>query len=93
MRIIGYIDHPDLKITVFRMDNRWSVKLENEGYEQTFKLGDAEPLNNFEAIKAWLDQVFLQEAEGRMQEMHQSRLSAQMRVFPQLSVDEFEEII
>ena len=39
MRIIGQIEHPDLKITVFKSDNRISVKFENEGYEQIFKLG------------------------------------------------------
>ena len=34
MRILGYLEHPTLKITVFKMDNRISVKFENSLYEQ-----------------------------------------------------------
>ena len=37
MRILGYIDHPVVKITVFKMDNKFSVKFESIHYEQTFK--------------------------------------------------------
>ena len=93
MRIIGQIDHPTLKISVFRMDNRFSVKFENEAYEQTFKLGADEHLNNLESIKTWVDQSLLEEVLHGMRQMHQSRLSALTRAFPDASAAEFEAII
>lgn len=93
MRIIGQIEHPDLKITVFKSDNRISVKFENEGYEQVFKLGTDERLNEVESIRNWADQTFLDEILTRMQQMHRSRLSALVRAFPTESTSEFEEII
>lgn len=93
MRIIGQIEHPDLKITVFKSDNRISVKFENEGYEQIFKLGTDERLNDVESIRNWADPVFLEEVLMRMQQMHRSRLSALVRAFPTEMTSEFEEII
>jgi hypothetical protein len=38
MRIVGYIEDPQLKITVFQMNNRVSVKIEYRLMEQTYKL-------------------------------------------------------
>jgi len=93
MRIIGQIEHPDLKITVFKSDNRISVKFENEGYEQIFKLGADERLNSVESIQKWADPIFLDEVLTRMQQMHRSRLSAMVRAFPPETTSEFEEII
>ena len=93
MRIIGQIEHPDLKITVFKSDNRISVKFENEGYEQIFKLGADERLNTVESIQKWSDSAFLDEVLARMQQMHHSRLSAMVRTFPPETASEFEEII
>lgn len=93
MRIIGHIEHPVLKITVFRSDNRISVKFENEGYEQTYKLGTDERLSDVESIRKWADALLLNEILDRMQHMHRGRLSALLRAFPPDGSPEFEEII
>ncbi|MCK6694501.1 MAG: hypothetical protein L6Q97_20685 [Thermoanaerobaculia bacterium] len=93
MRIIGQIEHPVLKITVFRSDNRISVKFENEGYEQTYKLGADERLSDVEAIRKWADPLLLEEILARMQQMHRGKLSALLRVFPPDGSPEFEDII
>lgn len=93
MRIIGTIDHPTLKVTVFQMNNRISVKFENEGYEQTFKLGEDERLRNLESIEKWIDPVFLDEVSHNMMRMHSCRLAAAARAFPVETESEFEQII
>lgn len=93
MRIIGQIEHPSLKISVFKMENRLSVKFENEAYEQTFKLGADEQLNNLESIKTWVDQQLLEDVLQRMEQMHQSSLAARSRAFPASFTGEFEAII
>jgi hypothetical protein len=93
MRIIGTIPHPVLKISVFKMDDRISVKFENSGYEQTFKLGADERLNTLEAVQHWVDENLLADVLTRMGEMHRSRLGADARAFPATSESEFEEIL
>jgi len=93
MRIIGHIEHPQLKITVFKMDNRISVKFENTLYEQTFKLGADERFSSFEAIQQLVDAVFLERVSANFQQMHQAKMAAIGRTFPAPSGVVFEEII
>ena len=92
MRIIGNIKHPDLKITVFQMDNRLSVKLESGLYEQTYKFRSGEGMDSLQDIEALLDQDFLSHVIGQMQQMHQNRMAAIARQNPKAE-EEFDKII
>lgn len=93
MRIIGQIEHPQLKITVFKMENRISVKFENSLYEQTFKLGEDERLGELEQVQKLIDAPFLEQVQAGFRMMHQTRLSAYDRIFPAPQQPEFETII
>ena len=93
MRIIGEIQHPTLKITIFKMGERTSVKFENERYEQTYKLGMEERLARPEAIGAWVDATFLENVQKTFQQMHQAQMAAMGRFFPTAAENIFEEII
>ena len=93
MRIIGQIDHPILKISVFKMENRISVKFENELYEQTFKLGDDDRLNSLEAVEKLVDAPMLEDVLAGFQRMHATRMGAMSRAFPMKEEELFEEII
>jgi hypothetical protein len=93
MRIIGHIEHPVLKITVFKMDNRLSVKFETGQYEQTYKFRDSDELSDFEGVKKLVDGVFLQAVLQEFEKMHRTKNEAMDRYLPQNREDEFEEII
>jgi len=93
MRIIGYIDHPHLKITVFKMNNRISLKFENSGYEQTFKLGLDERLAGLDSVQKLVDPAFIEQVNAVFQQMHQTRLAGYERAFPLAGEHQFEEII
>lgn len=93
MRIIGYIDHPQLKITVFKMDNRLSVKFENALCEQTYKFGADERLDSLEAVRRLVDKEFLDAVQIQLQQMHQNRLKSLARNFPSADTGAFEDII
>ncbi len=93
MRIIGQIEHPTLKITVFKTGERISVKFENEGYEQTFKLGQDDRLATLAGVQQWADAGLLEEVQTTFQHMHRTRLSAQARAFPAAREVVFEDII
>lgn len=93
MRIIGTIDHPSLKISIFKNDNRLSVKFENAHYEQTFKFGADERFSTVETIQKLVDSAFVSAVLTNFQQMHQTRINAMARLFPVHGEELFEEII
>ncbi len=93
MRIIGSIEHPALKISVFKADNRVSVKFENALYEQTFKLGDDERFANLEAVQNLVDERMIADVMAGFRQMHQTRMAVLGRRFTATENEEFEEII
>jgi len=93
MRIIGYIEHPSLKITVFKNDGRTSVKFETSLYEQTFKLGDDERFSTLDGAQKMVDGRMVEKVLEGFRQMHHTRLDTLARTFPAPSVELFEEII
>ncbi|MBP7273350.1 MAG: hypothetical protein KA974_05890 [Saprospiraceae bacterium] len=92
MRIIGYIEHPTLKITVFKMDNKLSVKFETGLYEQTYKFRDGEGIEELADVTRLITPNFIGQVEQIFIQMHQYRLStftAQQTQFEET----FEDII
>lgn len=93
MRIIGYIDHPELKITVFKMDDKLSVKFENGFFEQTFKIRSIDGLSTLEDIGKLVDQDYINSVSGIFSQMELIRQEAFRRFLPQEEKEEFETII
>lgn len=93
MRIIGNIEHPALKISVFKADNRISIKFENALYEQTFKLGDDERFSNLEAVQQLVDETMIEDVLAGFRQMHAARMAVLSRRFPMAETEQFEEII
>ena len=93
MRIVGYLEHPSLKITVFKNDGRSSVKFETSLYEQTFKLGDDERFSTLEGVQGLVDGPMTAQILEGFQQMHRTRLEAMARTFPGNAEVVFEEII
>lgn len=71
MRIIGEIPHPVMKITVFAMNMRYSIKLEMGFLEQTYKLRESDYIKDFEDIYKLVDSTFLGNCIQRFKEMNQ----------------------
>lgn len=93
MRIIGYLEHAYLKITVFQMDNRISVKFENDFAEQTFKLRIQEGLSGLSDVKAFVDREFIAQVEARFAQMRQQLAVALTQKLPPPDDDIFETIL
>lgn len=92
MRIAGYIKHPNYKITIFHMNNRYSIKFENGQYEQTYKLRESDLFNNAEQVKAMVDEAFLTAVQEQFKLQNKCFQAAYERVLNQ-EEDEFDEII
>ena len=93
MRIIGNIEHPNLKITVFKMDNKLSLKFESGLYEQTFKFREHESLSNFEDMQKLVDEELINAVLSDIQKMHKTKTATLSRFLRSKKGEEFEKII
>ena len=92
MRIIGYLEHPNLKITVFKMANKLSVKFENSLYEQTYKFRDGQGGETLEDVTTLVDEAFLAGVQTQLVAMHRLNQEALGRR-SSTEEEEFEQII
>ena len=75
MRIIGEIPHSECKITLYHWNNRYLIKLEKNGLEQTFKVDQFE-LTSDKDLQTLVDELFLQKAMERFEDMERSMAEA-----------------
>jgi len=75
MRIIGEIPHSQCKITLYNWNNRYLIKLEKNGLEQTFKVDQFE-LASDKDLQILVDELFIQKAMERFEDMERSMAEA-----------------
>ncbi|MBK8967653.1 MAG: hypothetical protein R3D58_07935 [Saprospiraceae bacterium] len=75
------------------MDDRITVKFENQAYEIGIKLGSNEQLANLESVRNWADPALAEAIQQLMNQLHVHRLEADNRAFPAGLIAEFEDII
>lgn len=71
MRIIGYIPHPQLKITAFALNSRMAVKFEAGIYEQMYKFEDG-IADSFGELERLVDEEFISNVMQNFDQMHQT---------------------
>jgi len=76
MRVIGEVPHPKYKITVFSMNERLSVKIEDKLLEQIYKFRDGTGINNTADVTALLDEAFMQKVAITFLQMGQTYFEA-----------------
>ncbi len=79
MRVIGYIEHPTLKITVFATDNRFPVQFENGNQAQIYRLRKGQGMENLQDVKAFVDAAFCQAVATTMSQMGKIEAMAYQR--------------
>lgn len=95
MRILGYIEHPVMKITVFKTDTRYAVQFEDGLCELTYRYRTDGPLEGFDAIKKLIDPEFLTHVGQQLQQMQAYSDTALVRYMESIAneEDEFDVII
>ncbi len=68
MRVIGEIEHPEVKITTFHWNNKYLVKFERGMLEQTYKFSEFDVSGEAE-IKQMIDESFVAKVIQRFAEM------------------------
>lgn len=76
MRIIQEYSHGTIKVTIFRMDNKYSVKLEQALMEQTYKFREGGAVERLEDVQKLLDERFFESAQYIFSKMSQLRQTA-----------------
>ena len=80
MRIIGTLERPVWKITLFKMDNKFSIKFEDRFLEQTYKFRVGEQIPDEQALRRLVDESFLEGVQQQfehMQHLHRQVLDSQ----------------
>jgi len=93
MRIIGYIEHPRLKVTAFKMDTKLSVKFETGMLEQTYKFRMQQGLEGLADLQKLVDETFAAKVEEQFAIMQKASFAAYERHLPDEEEDEFDTII
>ncbi len=69
MRTVAELPHPDCKITIFSMNNKFIIKFEQGSLEQTFKLAEMDILNGVNGVFEILDETFISSVVERFLSM------------------------
>ncbi len=82
MRTIAELPHPDCKITIFSMNQKYLIKLEKGAFEQTYKLSELDVTEGVNGVFQLLDETFLASAVQRFKEMRDDFNAAYQRNEP-----------
>lgn len=70
MRIIDEVPHPTYKITIFKHEDRWMLKIEHHLLAQSYKYRDGMNVNSVDDIRALLTKEFYKKVEDIFAMMH-----------------------
>ena len=79
MRIIAELPHPDCKISIFAMNQKFIIKFEQGVLEQSFKLAETDVVDGVNGVFELLDETFINEVVQHFTLMRKSFLSAYNR--------------
>jgi hypothetical protein len=69
MRVIAELPHPEFKITIFNMNQKFIVKMERGTLEQSFKIPEMDLTDGVNSVFELLDEEFLKTVGARFAEM------------------------
>jgi len=94
MRIVKELKIEDIQITIFKMENRWTMKLEWNRLEQVFKLDSRENVESLDEVLALISKEFINGAQKVFSMMSQHKGQSLLAMSELKGMDEeFPEII
>ncbi len=79
MRIIAELPHPDFKISILNMNDKFIIKIEQGPLEQNYKVAAAELTDGVNSIFELLDNDFLAGVNNRFAAMRNDFKSTYLR--------------
>ena len=94
MRIVGNIEHPHCKITIFKTESRFLVKFESGLYEQAYRFRIGDTINSVEDVRYFVDPDFVRQVIKHFNSMHLEASKAMARFTENVEEpEEFDVII
>ena len=78
MRVIDTIPHPEMRISILYMNEKFIVRIEDGPYEQHYKF-TKEMAPDIEQVKKTVDEAFLKAVRETFEQMHQQFKEAYFR--------------
>ncbi|WP_158996156.1 hypothetical protein [Mucilaginibacter sp. L196] len=69
MRIIAELPHPDFKISILNMNQKFIIKIEKGSIEQSYKIPEMDLTDGVNSVFEILDETFLKAVSLRFEEM------------------------
>jgi len=69
MRVIAELPHPEFKISIFSMNQKFIVKIERGILEQSYKISEMDVTDGVNSVFELLDEEFLNTVTTRFKEM------------------------
>ncbi|GAB2688494.1 hypothetical protein GCM10027037_08780 [Mucilaginibacter koreensis] len=69
MRIIAELPHPEFKISILSMNQKYIIKIEKGVFEQTYKVAELDLTDGVNSVFELLDEDFLKSVSSRFTEM------------------------
>lgn len=79
MRTIAELPHPDFKITIFAMNQKFIVKFEQGTLEQVYKIAEADVTGGVDGLFQIIDTDFTKSVAVRFDEMRKHFIEAYKR--------------
>ena len=76
MRIVAELPHPECKITIFSMNNKYIVKFEQGALEQVYKLAEMDIVNGVDGVFEIIDEAFIAKVIERFRLMRSDFIEA-----------------
>jgi hypothetical protein len=70
MRVVAELPHPDFKVTIMSMNQKFIIKLEKGVFEQIYKVAEMDLTDGVNSVFELLDEEFLKKAGERFKEMN-----------------------
>ncbi|MEO6149852.1 MAG: hypothetical protein ABIN95_09610 [Mucilaginibacter sp.] len=69
MRIIAELPHPDFKISILNMNQKFIIKIEQGALEQSYKIPEMDLTDGVNSVFELLDEAFLKTVATRFTDM------------------------
>ncbi|HJP64290.1 hypothetical protein [Mucilaginibacter sp.] len=79
MRIIAELPHPEFKISILNMNQKFIVKIEQGTFEQSYKIPEMDLTDGVNSVFEVLDEAFLKTVAARFAEMRKDYKDAYFR--------------
>ncbi|MBD1365945.1 hypothetical protein IDJ77_19175 [Mucilaginibacter sp. ZT4R22] len=79
MRIIAELPHPEFKISILNMNQKFIVKIEKGSFEQSYKIPEMDLTEGVNSVFEILDEAFLKTVSARFADMSKDYKEAYYR--------------